>query len=456
MRIQRRFLLGIGAVAAISTIAGYGAARYAQNGHLWTGEHAEVHVAAAKSAASDQKYTCPMHPEIVQDHPGSCPICGMTLVKVAGGKTVRHSDLVHVDASTQQHMGVKLETVALTDMHRPINAFATILQDESRTVSVNPKVEGWIRRLHVQGAGQAVLKGQVLYEIYSPELQQRQRDYIDLLTRRDAMLSKGVSMDMTGPNSAMLGSIAKERFRVRDRLLAADVSLDVIEAIEKHRRTVDVMPVRATQSGFVTAVSAREGSYVNPMQPVLTFADNSRVWVEVTMFPDQIGWIKSGDEIVVTSGLDKAVKVTSRIDLSTLQVDAASKTAKLRLPLSNASGAFHPGTFADVSIKSRAHRALSVPRDAVIRTGHGDFVVVGEGDGHFRSAPVVTGMEDARSVEILSGLSAGASIAVNGQFLLDAASSIQAMQSRLAPLDSMPEAGVMPAMHMAPAKGSGA
>ncbi|CAL63351.1 Putative heavy metal efflux system protein [Herminiimonas arsenicoxydans] len=445
MRIQRRLLLGIGITAVSATALGYAATRIIPVDHVFkTASAGTAQNPLARPVAAATRYVCPMHAEVVQDHPGSCPICGMHLVKAGSGGTTKHSDLVHVDMQTQHRMGVQMQTVAVNDMHRAINTFATISPDESRTVSVNSKVEGWIRRWHIQGVGQQVRKGQVLYEIYSPELQQRQREYVDLLTRRDAMQEKSRDMDMLGPNAAMMGSLAKERFRTRDRLLAADIPPEELELLEKGRRVPEVMPIRATQSGIVTAISAREGSYINPMQTLMVYSDNSRVWAEVTLFPDQISWLRNGDEIVLTSGLDNTVQHTARINLATLQIDPASRTAKLRLPLSKAGEAFLPGAYAKATIKSAAHRAVSVPRDAVIRTGHGEFVVVSEGDGHFRSAAVAIGLEDERMVEIRSGLKAGDRIAVNGQFLLDAASSMHAMQNRLsaAPAEIEPVADI--------------
>ena len=460
MRIERGFLLGVGVTVVGATALGYAATRIMPLNHLFKNTHATAQNKVMHAVAADTKYTCPMHTDFVQNHPGNCPICGMTLVKVANGKITKHSNLAHVDMQTQQRMGVRLEPAAVIDMHRAINTFATISSDESRTISVNSKVDGWIKRWHIQGIGQTVRKGQILYELYSPELQQRQREYLDLLTRRDAMQEKNKGMEMSGPNVAMMGSLAKERFRVRDRLLAADIPQDELELLEKGRRVQDVMPIRATQNGIVTAISAREGSYINPMQPLLVYTDNSKVWAEVTVFPDQISWLRNGDEIVLTSELDNAARLKSRINLSTLQIDPVSRTAKLRLPLSNVGDAFRPGAYAKATIKSGMRRTLGVPRDAVIRTGHGDFVVVSEGDGHFRSASVAIGIEDEHSLEIRSGLTAGTSVAVNGQFLLDAASSLQAMQSRFTPspaisehaaaIDMVPAARAMPIPNAVP------
>jgi Cu(I)/Ag(I) efflux system membrane fusion protein len=416
---RRRFLIGIGLAAGASALAGYGASRYVS---------AAPKPAAAPAAPAG--YTCSMHPQILQDHAGSCPICGMMLVKVASGATVAHSEMVHVDAAAQQRIGLQLATAGIGEMARSVRAFATISADESTTVSVNPKVEGWLRAVPIQGVGQAVRRGQVLYEIYSPELQQRQREYIDLLTRKDGLL--GDSMSVVSSNSAMLGSLAKEKFRTRARLLAADMSEDLVELLEKNRRVQEVVAVRAAHDGIVTALALHEGNYVNPMQQIMSYADNSTVWAEVTLFPDQLEWIRNGDRMVLRSGLDKSVVQQAAVSLGTLQIDPATRSAKLRLALKNPRGAFRPGAFADVEIEAGKQRMLNIPLDALIRTGHGDYVVLAEAGDHFRSARVEAGADNGHVVAIRSGLKPGDRVAVNGQFMLDGAASMQALQARLA------------------------
>lgn len=387
---------------------------------------------------STDKYTCPMHPGIITHEPGNCPICGMNLVKMVQSESGKGSDQVHVDSATQQRMGVQLQKAQITRMYRAIDTFATITSDQSHSVSVNSFVTGWIKRWHVQGVGQSIKKGQILYEIYSPELQQRQREYLNILTRLDSMRSTGGGMtmsrgqDLSAASFVMLRGLAKDRFRTRDRLLDAGVPASALERLEQNRRIQDVVPIHATQDGIVTEMSAREGIYINPQQSLLTYIDNSSVWAEVALYPDQIGWLKNGDAVTLTSGLDEATSAHSQVDLSTLQIDPVSRTAKLRLAISNDDNAFHPGSYAKVTIETNERQVLSVPRDAVIRTGRGEYVVVNESPDHFRSAPVKTGIEDEHAVEIRSGLEDGAKIVVNGQFLLDAAASLQSMQNRLA------------------------
>ena len=423
---RRRFLAGLGLTVAAASLLGYGYARH-------DAPHTVAVAAKPVMDTSQAAYTCSMHPHIRQDHAGNCPICNMTLVRADDG-AAQNSDMVHVDQATQQRMGVQLATATMTPISRAIRAFATITADESTTVSVNPKVEGFVRRLHVQGVGQPVRRGQFLYEIYSPELQQRQREYIDLLTRKDGLL--GDSMAIVSSNSAMVGSLSKEKFRARDRLLAADMSVDLVEQLEKTRRVIDTVPVRAARDGVVTLLGMREGNYVNPMQQILAYADYSVVWAEVALFPDQLEWVRNGDEMIFRSGLDKSATQSGRANLATVQIDPATRTAKLRLALKNPRGAFRPGAFADVDILSSQQRSLAVPRDAVIRTGHGDFVVVAEADQHFRSVRVKTGIENNEFVAIQSGLKEGDRVAINGQFLLDGAASMQALQARLGGMEA--------------------
>jgi Cu(I)/Ag(I) efflux system membrane fusion protein len=437
MGIARRQLLiglglglGIGAGAAGGAFALFGAGRAHAVG---AGAQARVR---ADAAGAPERYTCSMHPQILQDHPGSCPICNMALVKVAGvarampDGAAQGADMVHVEPAAQQRIGLQLATASVVEMARKVGAFATISADESATISVNSKVEGWLRRMPLQGVGQPVRRGQVLYEIYSPELQQRQREYIDLLTRKDGLL--GDSMAIVSSNSSMIGSLSKEKFRARARLIAADMSEDLVDLLEKSRRVQDVVAVRAAHDGLVTVLAMHEGNFVNPMQQILAYADNRTVWAEVSLFPDQLEWVKNGDRMTLRSGLDARVSQQARVNLASVQIDPQSRGAKLRFALDNARGAFRPGAFAEVEIEAGRQRALAIPRDALIRTGHGDFVVVAEADNHFRRARVTAGVDNGDLVAIGAGLKAGERVAANGQFLLDGAASMQALQARLA------------------------
>lgn len=358
----------------------------------------------------------------------------MRLVKNHSSAAASHPDQFQVDIHVQQRLGLVVETVELLDFRPSLRVAAQVIADERRAVSLAPKVEGWIKRLGVSVVGQPVRAGQVLFEIYSPELQQRQRDYIDLLTRRDALLAArgggmGVAVGNTPPD-LMLASVARERFRSRTRLAAADVPKAVLNDLEKVRRVHDVVAVLAEHDGVVTEIGVRQGAYVTPAQTVVSYADLSDPWAELSINPELLTLIRRGDEVELRSTVDAMAKASARIDTSLAVIDPVSRTARIRVPLPGAGSSFPPGTLLDAQIHLSARKALTLPPDAVIRTGHGDFVIIAEAANHFRQAAVHLGAESGERIEVLDGLLPGQQVVTNGQFLLSAEASLQASQQR--------------------------
>lgn len=379
-------------------------------------------------------WSCPMHPQIVSDHEGTCPICGMALVKTSSGKMVPHDAQFHVPAASQQRMGLLTEELRHADFRPTLRVPAQIVADERRAVSLSPKVDGWIKRLGVSVVGQQVRKGQVLFELYSPELQQRQRDYIDMLARRDTLSANAGGMGAAVGNATpdlMLGSVARERYRMRARLAAADVPQAVLDDLEKSRRVHEVVPVLAEHDGVVTAIGAREGAYVMPSQTVVSYADLTAVWAELSLSQEQLGQLRGRGDVLLRSSVDPSVRVTLHFDAAQAVVDPASRTARLRVPMPAARGGFPAGTLADAEIRLPGRQALALQQDSIIRTGHGDFVIVADGADHFRQVEVALGAQAGDRVEVRSGLESGQRVVTNGQFLLSAEATLQAARRRL-------------------------
>jgi len=373
-------------------------------------------------------WVCPMHPQILQDHPGSCPICGMDLVE-ASGVHEHGGASVPVDAASLQRIGVRLASAEQQTLSHEVQTYGNVAIAETSMFNISPKIEGWIRKLHVNAVGQQVHAGQVLYEIYSPEMVQRQREYIELLQRRDQLLQS--MTELSGQNAQVAASLARERIRTREKFAYADVNAKILDEIEKTRRTVDVVAVRAPKSGFVTQISAREGSYVTPMVNLVSLADTSNVWIDIVLYPDQLAWVKEGDEVTVKLPHSDQPEIKGRLKFTNPTVDNATRTVRARLVVNNPHQLFRPGTFVDVMIATQPHKALTLPRSAVMRTGKGNKVMLTRGDGHFIPIPVETGIESGDLIEITDGLQEGAQVAVNGQFLLDAAASLSDSAQRM-------------------------
>jgi len=390
--------------------------------------------AAALDRLQDPKHpthkawVCPMHAHILQDHPGACPICGMDLVETESASTL-DSTGIRVDAATQQRLGVRLAEAAPHTLNHELHTYGTVAIDESSLFNVSPKIDGWVRKLHVSAVGQAVRAGQVLYELYSPELVQRQREYIELLQRRDQLLQS--MTNLSGQNAQLTASLARERMRTREKFAYADVSDETLNEIEKTRRTVDVMPVRAVRSGIVTQIGAREGSFVTPMVNLLSLANTDHVWIDIMLYPDQLAWVEEGVEAAVKSPHPGQPSIKGRLTFTSPITDGATQTVRARLVVNNPRQRLRPGKFVDVVISAQPHTALAVPRTAVIRTGNGNRVMLARGDSHFLPVAVEVGIENGDLIEITDGLQEGAQVAVNGQFLLDAAASLNDAAQRM-------------------------
>ncbi|MGC2457643.1 MAG: efflux RND transporter periplasmic adaptor subunit [Gallionellaceae bacterium] len=368
-------------------------------------------------------WVCPMHPEIMQDHPGKCPICGMDLVQ--SGNHAGHDHSIQVDTATIQKLGVRLALVKMSSISGEINTYGNVMADGNAVYNIYSKFDGWIRKSYIHEVGQKIGQGQVIYEIYSPELLLQQKEFIQFIDRRNQIMESVGDSRFKEDDYVM--NLLQEFARARTRFLFEDIGFDTVQTIEDSKQPVEVVKILAAESGVVAQINAREGSFVTPKATLFTLADVSRVWVDVALYPDQVPLARVGDEVVVRE-TDRHVE---KARLAFISPVAENNMVRARIVLNNAGNHLRPGTFADVTIHVQPHEALVLPRSAVSYTGEGNMAMLSRGEGHFLPVHVETGIESGDNVEIVDGLREGAEVAVNGQFLLDAASSMNAAAERL-------------------------
>ena len=375
-------------------------------------EHAVKHL--------DPKYVCPMHPQIVRDEPGSCPICGMDLVEQAIEEGGDGHPTVAVRGEIQQSMGVRTTAVARETLWKFVRTVGRVDYDETVLSHVHPRAEGWMERLVLRAEGEQVEQGQLLGDFYSPEILSAQVDFL-------------VSLDYTG-------TAARERVeKARNRLRLLGVTEAAIQDIEKRRQTRNTIPVVAPQSGIVTGLMSREGMYVTPSSELFTIVDLSRVWVLVDVYEHQIDWIEPGAAAEIRVPAHPGRVWEGEVDYLYPELDPKSRTLRVRLVFDNPDRLLRPNMFAEVKIFGGPKKdVLAVPREAVIVTGERETVVKALGEGRFQPVDVVTGMRGRDSVEILGGLREGDEVVVSGQFLIDSESSLQASFQRMAGGDEKP------------------
>ncbi|MCP5420229.1 MAG: efflux RND transporter periplasmic adaptor subunit [Gammaproteobacteria bacterium] len=382
-------------------------------------EHARKH--------ADPTYVCPMHPTIVRDAPGNCPICGMTLVKQenpikapdkAPNKTSGDSTppIVTVRPETQQNMGLRSALVERGTLAKTLESVGYVTYDEDRMAHVHPRAAGWVERLQVRAEGDEVTRGQVLMDLYSPEIVTAQEEYLLAL--------EGIAVAGRRQQSLVEGS--------RRRLRLLEVPDSVIAAIGKTREVQETVPVLAPMAGVITRLGLREGMYVKPDMELFTISDVSSVWVQVDVFEHQADQVHQGSPARIDIPALPGRIWEAEVDYIYPELNPMTRTLRIRLRFKNPGGLLKPNMFAHAQIQGReTPNALMIPREALIMTGSQDRVIQDLGDGHFQPKVVVVGNQAQGRVEILEGLKEGDRVVVSGQFLIDSESNLQASFQRM-------------------------
>ena len=361
----------------------------------------------------DTVYVCPMHPQIRSDAPGSCPICGMDLVARQADARRDAAPVVEVDGDLRQALGLRSAPVERRAMSPRVRAPAEVTVDQDRIRHVHARVAGWVEVLHVHALGETVRAGQVLMELYAPELVAAQEDYLI------ALRSGGV------------GSRAQRAAATRLRVLGVEDSF--IDELAKRGSSLQRVPVRAPADGVVTMLDVRHGMYVTPSTIMLEIANLDSVWVRVDVFPEELERLGEG---TIYAAL-RLVGVPDRLWRGEVgyvypSLDATARTVQLRVPVPNRRGVLRIGQLMQASLRGEDREpTLAVPSEAVIRTADGERVILDLGEGRFRPQAVHAGLRADGYTEILHGLDEGQQVVVSAQFLIDSEAALRAGLDRL-------------------------
>lgn len=408
----------------------------------------------------DSKYQCPMHPSIVKDKEGACPICGMNLELVkeerqlenkqkkilywvapmdtnyrrdGPGKSPMGMDLtpvyedadegvdddndisVRISSSVENNLGVRTATVELGLLWRKIDTVGYVGPDESRVSHIHLRVDGWIEKLAVSIEGERVKKGQRLFDLYSPKLVNAMEEYVQALRSTNKRLISAS----------------------QEKLISLGISKKQINQISRTRKVPQSISVYAPQDGIISMMMVREGMYVKPATQVMTLADLSSVWVLAEVFESQSQWVELGQPADVELSFIPGRKWEGEVDYVYPSLDAKNRTLKVRLRFDNPGEMLKPNMFASVSIFAGAkNNVLSVPREAVIRSGENERLIIAKGNGRFMQREVVAGMESGDWIEIKSGISEGENVVTSAQFLIDSEASLKASLLRMSEADT--------------------
>jgi Cu(I)/Ag(I) efflux system membrane fusion protein len=403
--------LGVLLIAAVALAAGYFAGNRNQ-GDSTVGEPASA--AEAKPVEREILYwVAPMDPNFRRDKPGKSPM-GMDLVPVYAD-TAPAEGGVRIDPAVENNLGVRTDVATIRPMWRKIEATGYVGFDETRIGHIHLRTQGWIVRLAVKAEGERVAAGDLLFELYSPELLNAQKEFLQALQRGDERLKRG----------------GEEKLRALGMIRA---EIDTLAATGK---AMENIRVQAPQDGVVIELNVREGMFVQPNTTVLSLADLSSVWLQAEVFESQAGWVEAGQPVEARLDYLPGQVFTGQVDYVYPVLDPKTRTLRVRLRFANREEQLKPNMYAQVSIFGKLQpAALSIPREALIRAPGRDRVVLALGHGLFHVHEVLTGMESGDWVEIVAGIEEGDRVVTSAQFLIDSEASLAGSIKRL---ESVPE-----------------
>jgi len=374
-------------------------------GYLLTGKNSVTNEQVAKSAEKQPLYwVAPMDDNYRKDAPGQSPM-GMDLVPVYadGGEGADEGPgTIRISPDVINNLGVRIVSAEYKSLHNQIDTVGYVTYDEDKLVHIHPRVDGWIEKLYVKTVGSVVKKDQPLYDIYSPELVNAQEELLLALERKNKRLINAAE----------------------NRLIALQLPTKAIIKLKKSRKVEQSITFYAPQNGVVENLKIRTGFFVKPGATLMSIGDLSQVWVEAEVFERQAAQVQVGTKVTMRLDYLPGKEFGGKVDFIYPTLDAKTRTVKVRLRVDNQSGEFKPNMFAQVAIHtSNEAPALLIPKEALIRTGNQDRVVLALGGGSFKSIEVAVGRFDSDSVEILSGLVEGEEVVSSAQFLLDSESS---------------------------------
>lgn len=371
------------------------------------------------SSSNDPLYwVAPMDPNYKRDKPGKSPM-GMDLIPVyeeesAGGEK-DPAGTVTINPAVENNLGVKVAPVRQQMLSPQIETVGYVAFDESRLWQINSRVSGWIQKLNIDAIGEKVKKGEVLFELYSPDLVRAQEELLNAKRMGKAVLVKGA----------------------KERLISLGVDSAQINQILRSGKAKRNIAVKAPSDGVIATLNVRDGAYLSPAQTVISGGSLSEVWVDAEVFERQSHWVKQGAAAEMTLDALPGKVLQGNVDYVYPVLDAKTRTLRVRLKFDNQSGDLKPNMFANITLIPKSDELSRViPQQAVIRSGNMTRVVLALGEGKFRSTRIVTGREAAGQIEVLEGLSENDKVVTSAHFLLDSESSQSADFSRMEGLET--------------------
>ena len=323
---------------------------------------------------------------------------------------------VTLTAEQARRIGVTYATAIVGPAERDVRTVGQVTYDETRIRSIAPKLDGWVERLFVNETGRAVSVGEPLFSIYSPML---------VTAQEELLLAKRLQHDVAIASGDAQASATNLLASARQRLAYLDIPEGEIAEVERTGEVHRTLTLRSPVAGYVVEKTVVAGQKIMAGDPLFRVVDLSAVWVEGEVFEQDLDDVRVGQVVDAELQALPGEHRMGRIAYVYPTVNPDTRTARVRMVMSNADLRLKPGMYATLRIIGRPRAAvLTIPREAVLSTGTRDLVFVREGSGQLTPREVTLGATYADRVEIRRGLVAGDVVVASGTFLVDAESNL--------------------------------
>ena len=337
----------------------------------------------------DVYYTCSMHPQVHEDHPGNCPICGMKLIAVRKtnmSMNTNNAMQVHLTPEQIRLGNIQTDTIGKESIGDNLVLAGTLNFNEDKLSSVSARVEGRIDKLYFKNIGDYVAKGAKLYDLYSEQLNNAKQEYVNALQQESSIGNSLINYD------ALVES-------AKTKLLLWGMTNEQIKELAQSKQVSTHTTFYSTEAGYITTINVTEGDYVSEGGTILQLANLSTVWEEAQVYSSQMPAIsKNGKVTVQIPDLNQTVNGT--IDFVNPEINPDTRINLVRGTIPNTNNQLHPGMPAFITVKNNQHTSLTLPSDAVLRDSKGASVWVQTKPGVYEIRMVKTGINENNTVEI--------------------------------------------------------
>jgi len=353
----------------------------------------------------DVYYTCSMHPQVMQDHPGNCPICGMKLIEAKKSQSQK-ADEIQLSNVQMQLGNIQVDTIRNGSIGDNMVLTATLNFDQRKITALSARIAGRVDKLYFKNIGDYIHKGDKLFDLYSEELNNAKQEYILTLQNQHELSNSLIDYKQLAESA-------------KNKLLLWGITESQISDLANTRKVSPLTSFYSTANGYITTLDIKEGDYVTEGGTIVQLADLSTLWAEAQVYTSQLSEIDSRGSATVQIPDLNNLEINGTIGFVNPEINPDTRINLIRITIPNNNNQLHPGMPAYVYIKNRQHKGLTLPADAVLRDGKSTSVWIKTGEHSFKVKMVETGIEDDNNIEITSGLHEGDVVVVSGAYLLN-------------------------------------